>query len=85
MDTEYPELTTALTVIDQMFTTVGWKQLADMVRAAQGSDMAVFARLENDPWYGGGYKNNASGYYSSVLGGNTQNATGSYQTIPALP
>lgn len=39
--------------IDQMFTTVGWKQLADMVRAAQAADMVVLARLENDPWYGG--------------------------------
>lgn len=35
--------------VDQMFTTIGWKELADMVRAAQGSDMAVFARIENDP------------------------------------
>ena len=39
--------------VDQMFTTIGWKELADMVRAAQGSDMAVFARVENDPWYSG--------------------------------
>lgn len=37
---------------DQMFTTIGWKELGDMVRAAQGSDMAVFARIENDPWHG---------------------------------
>lgn len=36
---------------DQMFTTIGWKELGDMVRAAQGSDMAVFARIENDPWH----------------------------------
>jgi 2-keto-3-deoxy-L-rhamnonate aldolase RhmA len=39
--------------VDQMFTPIGWKELADMVRAAQGSDMAVFARIENDPWYSG--------------------------------
>jgi len=38
---------------DQMFTTIGWKELGDMVRAAQGSDMAVFARIENDPWHSG--------------------------------
>jgi 2-keto-3-deoxy-L-rhamnonate aldolase RhmA len=38
---------------DQMFTTIGWKELADMVRAAQGSDMAVLARIENDPWHSG--------------------------------
>jgi 2-keto-3-deoxy-L-rhamnonate aldolase RhmA len=36
---------------DQMFTTIGWKELGDMVRAAQGSDMAVMARIENDPWH----------------------------------
>jgi 2-keto-3-deoxy-L-rhamnonate aldolase RhmA len=39
--------------VDQMFTTIGWKELGDMVRAAQGSDMAVFARIENDPWHSG--------------------------------
>jgi 2-keto-3-deoxy-L-rhamnonate aldolase RhmA len=39
--------------VDQMFTTIGWKELGDMVRAAQGSDLAVFARIENDPWYSG--------------------------------
>lgn len=38
---------------DQMFTTIGWKELGDMVRAAQGSDMAVLARVENDPWHSG--------------------------------
>ncbi len=38
---------------DQMFTTIGWKELGDMVRAAQGSAMAVFARIENDPWHSG--------------------------------
>lgn len=36
---------------DQMFTTIGWKELGDMVRAAQGRDMAVFARIENDLWH----------------------------------
>jgi 2-keto-3-deoxy-L-rhamnonate aldolase RhmA len=39
--------------VDQMFTTIGWKELGDMVRAAQGSDLAVFARIENDPWHSG--------------------------------
>lgn len=39
--------------VDQMFTSVGWRQMADMVRAAQGSEMAVIARIENDPWYSG--------------------------------
>lgn len=38
---------------DQMFTSIGWTELANMVRAANGSDMAVFARVENDPWYSG--------------------------------
>jgi 2-keto-3-deoxy-L-rhamnonate aldolase RhmA len=38
---------------DQMFITIGWKELGDMVRAAQGSDMAVFARIENDPRHSG--------------------------------
>ena len=37
--------------VDQMFTSIGWTELSNMVRAAQGSDMAVFARVENDPWY----------------------------------
>lgn len=37
---------------DQMFTSIGWTELANMVRAADGSDMAVFARVENDPWHG---------------------------------
>jgi len=37
---------------DQMFTTIGWKELGDMVRAAQGSELAVMARIENDPWHG---------------------------------
>lgn len=36
---------------DQMFTSIGWPELANMARAAQGSDMAVFARVENDPWH----------------------------------
>lgn len=36
---------------DQMFTTIGWKELGDLVRAAQGTEMAVFARVENDPWH----------------------------------
>ena len=36
---------------DQMFTSIGWTELASMVRAAQGSEMAVFARVENDPWH----------------------------------
>ena len=36
---------------DQMFTSIGWTELANTVRAAQGSDMAVFARVENDPWH----------------------------------
>jgi 2-keto-3-deoxy-L-rhamnonate aldolase RhmA len=36
---------------DQMFTSIGWQELASMVRAAQGSNMAVFARVENDPWH----------------------------------
>ncbi len=39
--------------VDQMFTSIDWRQLADIVRAAQGSDMAVIARIENDPWYSG--------------------------------
>jgi 2-keto-3-deoxy-L-rhamnonate aldolase RhmA len=38
---------------DQMFTGIGWSELANMVRAAQGSRMAVFARIENDPWHSG--------------------------------
>lgn len=38
---------------DQMFTSIGWTELANMVRAADGSDMAVFARIENDPWHSG--------------------------------
>lgn len=38
---------------DQMFTSIGWTELANMVRAANGSDMAVFARVENDPWHSG--------------------------------
>lgn len=37
--------------VDQMFTSVDWRQMADIVRAAQGSDMAVMARIENDPWH----------------------------------
>jgi 2-keto-3-deoxy-L-rhamnonate aldolase RhmA len=37
--------------VDQMFTSIGWNELANMVRAAQGSDMAVFSRVENDPWH----------------------------------
>lgn len=39
--------------IDQMFTTVGWQELSNMIRAAQGTDMAVFPRVESDPWYSG--------------------------------
>lgn len=39
--------------VDQMFTAVDWKVLAEMVRAARGSNMNVIARPENDPWYGG--------------------------------
>lgn len=39
--------------VDQMFTGVDWNVLANMVRAARGSNLAVFARVENDPWYGG--------------------------------
>lgn len=38
---------------DQMFTSIGWTELANMVRAAGASDMAVFARVENDPWHSG--------------------------------
>ena len=37
--------------IDQMFSSIGWEQLAAMARGAQGSDMAVMARVENDPWH----------------------------------
>lgn len=40
-------------IVDQMFTTVDWDGLGRMVRAARGSDLAVIARVENDPWYGG--------------------------------
>jgi len=40
-------------IVDQMFTTVGWDSLGAAVRAARGSDLAVIARIENDPWYGG--------------------------------
>ena len=36
---------------DQMFTSIGWSELANLVRAAQGSRMAVLARVENDPWH----------------------------------
>jgi len=36
---------------DQMFTTIGWSELANLVRAAQGSHLAVLARVENDPWH----------------------------------
>lgn len=39
--------------IDQMFTTIDWRELSDLIRAAQGTDMCVFARVENDPWLGG--------------------------------
>jgi 2-keto-3-deoxy-L-rhamnonate aldolase RhmA len=39
--------------VDQMFTSIAWTELANMVRAAQGSEMAVFARVENDPWHSG--------------------------------
>lgn len=38
--------------IDQMFTDVDWGALATAVRAARGSDLAVLARVENDPWHG---------------------------------
>jgi 2-keto-3-deoxy-L-rhamnonate aldolase RhmA len=40
-------------IVDQMFTAVDWSHLASIVRAARGSDMAVLARIENDPWHGG--------------------------------
>ena len=36
---------------DQMFTSIGWAELANIARAARDSDMAVFARVENDPWH----------------------------------
>ena len=39
--------------VDQMQTGVDWGGLANMVRAARGSEMAVIARVENDPWFGG--------------------------------
>lgn len=38
--------------VDQMFSTVDWRSLGEMVRWARGSDMAVLARIENDPWFG---------------------------------
>lgn len=40
-------------IVDQMFTTVDWDDLGGMVRAARGSDLAVIARIANDPWFGG--------------------------------
>ena len=36
---------------DQMFTSIRWSELANLVRAAESSDLAVFARVENDPWH----------------------------------
>lgn len=40
-------------MVDQMFTSVDWSQMAAIVRATRGSDTAVLARIENDPWHGG--------------------------------
>lgn len=40
-------------IVDQMFTSTGWKELSEIVRSVRGSDMGIIARVENDPWYGG--------------------------------
>jgi 4-hydroxy-2-oxoheptanedioate aldolase len=40
-------------IVDQMFTTVDWDGLGRMVKAARGSELAVIARISNDPWFGG--------------------------------
>lgn len=41
-------------LVDQMFSDIDWSGLAEIVRSAQGSDMVIIARLENDPWHGAG-------------------------------